>query len=264
MGSQTKSSVSTDGANQGAAPGGATMRGRIEAIGIQELLRISAIKGGTGRLLVFNDHDDAELYYEQGRLVAAVSGSNSGRDCLQQALQMHDGEFEFAPGITAAPEHKLPNLHEGMVGAIRDYYEKQTPAGDARPSSGVHKVSPEKGAPGPPPKPASASSADRAAPKEAPDSELAPGELGAAVIDVGGRVLRRSGSFSQHDAGLAALAFKISARLSGVMGARDLHGFEIHVPGNKALICASSSEGLRISKTSADADTESTWKRLRQ
>lgn len=138
-------------AAQGHASGSTTLHGRIEAIGIHDLLRISVSRQSTGRLLVFNDRQDAEIYYEEGRLVAAVSGSIAGEECLSQALQMNDGEFEFAWGLLATPDQKTPALHEAMLLAVKQFYESrvtnrqsagaQNAQGERR-LSGVHKVAP--------------------------------------------------------------------------------------------------------------------------
>ena len=128
--------------------GSTTLHGRIEAIGIHDLLRVSTGKGSTGRLLVFNDSSDAEIYYEGGRLVAVISGASFGPTCLLQVLQMQDGEFEFAVGLEAPAERKTANLHEAMIAAVREHYEQQVrtrqaaaKAGAEEPrSSGVHKI----------------------------------------------------------------------------------------------------------------------------
>src|SRR5512145_1886433 len=65
---------------------GTTLSGRIEAISVEDLLRVSMTKRSTGRLVVFNDQFDAELYYVQGRLVAIVSGNRSGKELLKPIL----------------------------------------------------------------------------------------------------------------------------------------------------------------------------------
>ena len=127
--------------------GSTTLHGRIEAIGIHDLLRVSTGKASTGRLLVFNDTSDAEIYYEQGRLVAVISGASFGAECLQQVLRMQEGEFEFAVGLQTTDESKTPNLHEAMIGSIREHYEQQVrnrqavrTSNDEPRSSGVHKI----------------------------------------------------------------------------------------------------------------------------
>jgi len=143
---------------QGAGPnsGSTTLHGRIEAIGIHDLLRVSMGKRSTGRLLVFNDTQDAEVYYEQGHLVAVICGASFGAECLQQVLQMQEGEFEFAVGLQTTAESKTPNLHEAMIGSIREHYEQQVrnrqsarAAGEEPRSSGVHKIEEQAAGPAP-------------------------------------------------------------------------------------------------------------------
>lgn len=158
----------TEEQGQGPNSGSTTLHGRIEAIGMYDLLRVSTGKASTGRLLVFNDSQDAEVYYEQGRLVAVVSGASFGVECLRQVLQMQEGEFEFAVGLQATAECKTPNLHEVMIGSIREHYERQVrnrqasmrASEDEARSSGVHKLEGQE--------PAAAAAAPSAAAAKAP------------------------------------------------------------------------------------------------
>lgn len=313
-----------DDSGQAPNSGSTTLHGRIEAIGIHDLLRVSTGKASTGRLLVFNDTSDAEIYYEQGRLVAVVSGASFGAECLQQVLLMQEGEFEFAVGLQATAERKTPNLHEAMIASIREHYEVQVrnrqaavrASGEEARSSGVHKIDgqeaaaaqpaaapgrspapsraaaprpagtqtsapapaappartsaaqagtgPSNAAPRPSPAPANPASTDEATrPATGAKVQLLPGELGSAVIDPSGRVLQRLGSLTQHEAALAALGLKLAVRLGVSLGAREPLGLELHAVGEKALFCIAAAEGIRISKISPDADTDSVWKQLK-
>jgi hypothetical protein len=137
---------------------GTALRGRIEAISGEDLLRISVTKRSTGRLLVFNDSYDAELYYLQGRLIAAVSGSSHGKEVLKCVLEMVDGEFEFANGIQIAKEQHDPNLNDALTLALRGKVAEPSPPDVARDASatvktsGVHRVQGEtRNVPPPPP-----------------------------------------------------------------------------------------------------------------
>ena len=108
--------------------GGTALRGRIEAIGVFDLLRIAVTKGNTGRLLVFNDQFDAELYYVEGRLVTAVANSLKGRDALKGVFDMSEGEFEFAQDIEMPAAQHDAALHDVMMSAIKIHYQERVRA----------------------------------------------------------------------------------------------------------------------------------------
>lgn len=110
------------------AAGGTALRGRIEAIGVFDLLRIAVTKGNTGRLLVFNDQFDAELYYVEGRLVAAVANSLKGRDALKGVFEMGEGEFEFAQDLVLPDSEHDATLHDVMMAAIKSHYQERVRA----------------------------------------------------------------------------------------------------------------------------------------
>ncbi|MFC1642087.1 DUF4388 domain-containing protein [Myxococcota bacterium] len=279
MASQTTSAAGIEGAHRGHTSGSTALHGRIEAIGIHDLLRVSVMKRSTGRLLVFSDQEDAEIYYEDGRLVAAFSGSLSGQACLEQVLRMQEGEFEFAWGLAPAPDRKSSGLHEAMLAEVKKYYVNRVGTSDHTHSqadrrSGMHSrvaVSGRDngrvaGAKKPtiqsvqPEQPSTAPARER--PAQAAGAEALSGEVGSGTLDGAGRVLARSGSLSQQDAGLAALVCKLSASLGTALGTRELHRFEITAPGDKMLACTMAAGGLRIAKVSADRDPESVWRGL--
>lgn len=127
---------------------GTTLSGRIEAISIEDLLRVSMTKRSTGRLVVFNDHFDAELYYVQGRLVAIISGNRSGKDLLKPILEMVEGEFEFTSGIDVARAQFDATAHDALNQALRPKVQEPVPSPQESPrelsaplkTSGVHRV----------------------------------------------------------------------------------------------------------------------------
>jgi hypothetical protein len=110
------------------AAGGTALRGRIEAIGVFDLLRIAVTKGNTGRLLVFNDQFDAELYYVEGRLMAAVANQLKGRDALKGVFEMGEGEFEFAQDLALPETEHDATLHDVMMAAIKSHYQERVRA----------------------------------------------------------------------------------------------------------------------------------------
>ncbi len=101
-------------------------------------------------LLVFNDQTDAQLYFDRGHLVAATSGSSFGPDCLTPVLLMREGEFEFTEGIAAGPAQCTPEVHEMMMAATKEYFEREirtrriarqaSAEEEPRLTSGVHRV----------------------------------------------------------------------------------------------------------------------------
>ncbi|HET9960219.1 MAG TPA: DUF4388 domain-containing protein [Polyangiaceae bacterium] len=247
------------------ASGSTTLRGRIEAIGIHDLLRVSVSKGSSGRLLVFNEQSDSELYYEHGRLMAVTSGSEHGPECLEKVLGMTEGEFEFAWGLVAEPERRTADLHERMLAAVKEFYERQVrerakSRPEGRLNSGVHKVA----------APAESSPSDAArneataepAAAAAAGEEVPVGELGRATLDAAGRVIAREGTFTQYDAGLAALTLKVAAAIGSALAVKDLQGFEVHAAGGQGLVCLVNSTGMRAVKTSVDMDIDVLRKRL--
>lgn len=138
---------------------GTTLSGRIEAISVEDLLRVSMTKRSTGRLVVFNDQFDAELYYVQGRLVAIVSGNRSGKELLKPILEMVAGEFEFASGIEVARAQYDATAHDALNQALRAKVQESAPLPQEPPrevsapikTSGVHRVPTESRYVPPPP-----------------------------------------------------------------------------------------------------------------
>lgn len=272
MPSPNQSAASNDRGQSEPTSGSTTLRGRIEAIGIHDLLRVSVSKGSSGRLLVFNDHTDSELYYEHGRLTAVTSGSEFGPECLEKVLGMADGEFEFAWGLSVEPERRTADLHERMLAAVKEFYEKQVreragakAKSENRLTSGVHKVAA-------PAEIAAAENAraqqDGSATAAASDAPAAAanttedGELGRASLDATGRVVTREGNFSQYDAGLAALTLKVASTIGSALAVKDLQAFEVHASNGQGLVCLLNAGGLKAVKTSADIDIDVLRKRL--
>ncbi len=242
---------------------GTTLHGRIEAIGVQELLRVSIANGSTGRLLLFNDEQDAELYYEEGRLVAAVSGARSGADSLSCALGMAYGEFEFVAGAVIEDERKDARLHEMLLHAVREFYERKLreKAPDVESpafTSGVHKLTPPAKSTG---EPTASAEASRASAWQARD-DLAVGEAGRGLVEMGGRVIDHAGSFSTHDAAFAALIVKLGNGLGAALGQSSLTGFELSVPDKQAILGNIREGTMRITKTAGESDLQAIRERL--
>jgi hypothetical protein len=237
MASTINTTVQSDSASGGGSSGGTTLHGRIEAIGIHDLLRVSAVKHSTGRLLVFNDLEDAELYYEQGRLVAAISAINEGNDCLRQVLSMHEGEFEFASGMTAPADRKCMNLHEVMLTAVKQYYEDRV--GARSQISTNNRVFPTS------------------------DTAAITSLLGQAAVDVTGHILRKTGDFSTQDAALVSLVHKLADNIGTLLGQSHLKCLELLVPRDKSLVCARVDNTWHVVKVGPDYDLDLLWEFLK-
>ena len=274
--------------------GGTALHGSIEAIGIHDLLRIAVTKGSTGRLLVFNDQTDAELYYEQGHLVAVTSSNAAGPEQLSIVLEMTEGEFEFARSLQVAQEKCDPSLHDCMMQAIKEHYQRRVRDKQEGPShpapmprmSGVHRVAPSQAvtvspivnleqpspsvsaspAPSIPTMPIDSpvqpSSASPSAAATATDSRLAAGELGRAISDLTGRTTSKTGAITSQETALAALVQKQAQLMATLLGMRGLERFEIQGTNAQALLCRTAKDKLFVSRVAADADVDTIWRQL--
>jgi hypothetical protein len=108
----------------------ATLTGRIEAIGMLELLRVPVTNESTGKLVIFDERLDAELFYREGRLLHATSGGRSGSAALCRVLSWSAGEFEFIAGAEARGADGLQlesyGLHEELLACIKQWYAMRT------------------------------------------------------------------------------------------------------------------------------------------
>jgi hypothetical protein len=271
--------------------GGTALRGRIEAIGVFDLLRIAVSKGNTGRLLVFNDEFDAELYYVEGRLVAAIASSKRGRDALAGVFVMTEGEFEFAQDLVLPETDHDSALHDVMMAAIKSHYQERVRArqdsstnipvaskarNESLPSmpavriSGTHLVSDDARIGVAPivsiEKPPPAASVPRAdAPPRPPtlsNEPLRSGEFGRATTDNAGRTTAKRGDISAQDTALATLASKTAQSVASILGMRDLQRLEIVGVNNRALLCKIQKEGIVLSVATNSADFDGIWKEL--
>jgi hypothetical protein len=270
---------------------GTALRGRIEAIGVFDLLRIAVTQGSTGRLLVFNDQFDAELHYAEGRLVAAVSPNRAAAESLNMALQMTEGEFEFTAGTELTAEQQDASLHGALTQAIKNHYQQrvrarqdstsdasanQRPRGDS-PSdpafiktSGVHRLSSDSSVTVSPvvsigPTPAGVASAvpAQATALAAEPSRLLAGEVGRAITDGGGRTSAKIGNISPQEAALVALASKLAQNLATFLGMRELQRFEIAGANKRALLCSMAKDGIHFSAVASDeVDLHGVWQEL--
>lgn len=270
------------------ASAGTALRGRIEAIGIFDLLRIAVTQCSSGRLLVFNDQFDAELYYDQGRLVAVMASSETGRDALKKVMEMAEGEFEFAGGLEVPSTKRDPALHEGMMQAIKGHYQERVRARQdsatgmpAVRSSGVHRMTDDASgvavapivnveAPtrvpsnpaatvppvvGPPPVP-------KPPPPVRVTGQLLAGERGRAIADTGGRANARLGEVTPQEATLVALTAKTAQGIAAILGMRELQRFEICGTNDRSLLCRVAKEGIYLSAVNSDADQDAIWREL--
>lgn len=226
-------------------PGGTALQGRIEAIGIFDLLRVAVTQNSTGRLMLFNDYDEAALYYEHGRLIEAWSGSERGISALKAVLRLHVGEFEYTRDASIHVEQPDARLHEVLMLAIKEYYQQRVLARKqgANPAprvSGVHRVS---------------------VPSALPPL-LARGELGRARVDQSGRHLERTGQISLQDTACASLIRTLANDIAGELELQHLERFELRSGQTKALLCRVVPAGLMVSKVGSEPDLLEVWQGL--
>ena len=247
--------------------GGTSLHGRIDAIGIHDLLRIGVAQGSTGRLLVFNDRFDAELHYVEGRLIAVTSDGSKGTDCLNSVLQMTEGEFEFTTGAESASDLGDAKLHDAMTQAIRRHYQERVRAqqdsvGDQHQfvrTSGVHRMVTEQTVAVSPL--ADVDPKDQT-PAAAKSPQLLRGEVGRAFSDNTGRTAGRLGTITSQQAALVALTSKYAQNLASILGMRELQRFEILATDQRALLCRVGKDAIRFSATTGEVDMECIWTEL--
>lgn len=273
MANSTAQNASSTASTQ--ATGGTSLRGRIEAIGVFDLMRIGVTNESTGRLLVFNDTFDAELYYVEGRLVAIVSGNGIGAKALELVQQMTEGEFEFVSGIEIPVEQHDESLHEAMTSAIKSHYQQRVRARQESSrdlsvtprTSGVHRavgqtevsVSPivniEQPSISAIPQVNSADASGQA-------PQLLEGENGRATTDIAGRTRGKLGVVTPQEAALVALTTNLAKSLTSILGMRDLQRFEIRGADNRGLLCRLTADGIRLSCVTEAADITAIWRQL--
>ncbi|MGC4067551.1 MAG: DUF4388 domain-containing protein [Polyangiaceae bacterium] len=279
MANSSNSATATDRRAQ--PVGGTALHGNIEAIGIPDLLRIAVAKGNTGRLLVFNDQTDAELYYDQGRLVGVMSSAENGLAQLKVVFAMTEGEFEFARGLEIPRDQHDPALHDAMMQAIKEHYQQRVrsrqdsgaaPAAQNK-MSGVHRVSSPSVTVSPivsveqPSAPthsfSEASAASNDASVGATVSEaLLKGETGRATADLTGRTTAKLGSIATQEVALAALISKQAQTIATLIGMRGLERFELRGANDQALLCRANKDKLQVSHITPEADVEAIWSQL--
>jgi hypothetical protein len=280
MANSSNSATATDRRAQ--PVGGTALHGNIEAIGIPDLLRIAVAKGNTGRLLVFNDQTDAELYYDQGRLVGVMSSAETGLAQLKVVFAMTEGEFEFARGLEIPREQQDPALHEAMMHAIKEHYQQRVrsrqdsgaaPAPQSPKMSGVHRVSSPSVTVSPivsveQPSAPVQSVSEVATPSNEVSSKplilesLLPGETGRATADLTGRTTAKLGSIASQEVALAALISKQAQTIATLIGMRGLERFELLGANDRSLLCRASKDRLQVSHITPEADVDAIWSQL--
>ncbi len=95
------------------------LRGTLEDIGIVELIQFPNAARKTGELRISNAHLDAQLYYDQGKLLHVVTGSDEGIDALVQVVGLAKGDFEFRTNVKSPGQSIESDLHRSMMIALK-------------------------------------------------------------------------------------------------------------------------------------------------
>lgn len=108
-------------ARRAAAPSGSSlMRGRLEVMGLPNIVQVLETERRTGTLRLVHDGRRGEILFLQGRVAYAVEGPRQGEAAVYRMLAWDKGDFELeqTPGIgPAAAQIGRPNqslLMEGM------------------------------------------------------------------------------------------------------------------------------------------------------
>jgi hypothetical protein len=234
------------------ATGGRILNGRIEAIGVFDLLRVAVTQKSTGKLLLCNEEHHVELYYEGGSLVQARSDDKRGMKALLLAMSMSEGEFEYVSDSALLDERVDGRLHDTMMLAITEHYRELVSArrgdGSGSPthrSSGVHRVG------------------SQSAASEAPASvPLCRGELGRGTVDSAGRTQSTVGAIEAVDLACAAKLADLSYELASVFGFSRLARFEVRRGRRGGLLCRLARDGIRVARVDHDPELEKIWLEL--
>jgi hypothetical protein len=231
------------------ATGGRILNGRIEAIGVFDLLRVAVTQKSTGRLVLYKGDACVELFYESGSLVQARSKDQRGMKALALAMTMRDGEFEYVSDPALPVEGIDDRLHDTMMLAITDHYRELVAArrdDSARSptprTSGVHRVG-----------------SRREFQEEPAPAPLSRGELGRGIVDSAGRAHSMTGGISELDLACAAKLADLSYELASAFGFARLARFEVRRGPRGGLLCRLARDGIRVARVDHDPELESIW-----
>ncbi|MGC4065652.1 MAG: DUF4388 domain-containing protein [Polyangiaceae bacterium] len=234
------------------ATGGRILNGRIEAIGVFDLLRVAVTQKSTGKLLLCNEEHLVELYYESGSLVQARSNDKRGMKALLLAMSMSEGEFEYVSDQILPGERIDGRLHDTMMLAITEHYRelvsaRRSDSGQppAHRGSGVHRVGTQ-----------------REASQEQAAARLCRGELGRGVVDSAGRTQATVGAIEDVDLGCAAKLADLSYELASAFGFSRLERFEVRRGHRGGLLCRLARDGIRVARIDHDPELERIWLEL--
>jgi hypothetical protein len=223
-------------------------------------------------LLVFNDQFDAELHYVEGRLVGVISGNERGTELLKSVFTMTQGEFEFVTGPVLPEEQHDVSLHDAMIKAIKDHYQQRVRAkqesaqelSGATKLSGVHRVMAEPITASPIvsiEKP-SRESESKTPGRNITENPFLVGEKGRAITDASGHTIAKAGVISGQESALVALASRLAKNLGTALKVGELERFELRTEDGRGLLCKVTSDHVRLSRITVEADVNAVWERL--
>jgi hypothetical protein len=75
------------------------VEGRLNELSLTTLIQMACQEGGTARLTLDRDGEQATLYFDAGTIVHAATGERNGEEAVYHILTWQDGTFSLEPGV---------------------------------------------------------------------------------------------------------------------------------------------------------------------
>jgi hypothetical protein len=108
------------------------LHGTLEDLNIVSLLQFPHTGRRTGLLVVESQSGRADLFYKQGALVNAATGSLVGRDALVEIVGWTHGSFSFTAGAEAPGVNLDGDLHRELMMALKESDERKKAEAESR------------------------------------------------------------------------------------------------------------------------------------
>jgi predicted regulator of Ras-like GTPase activity (Roadblock/LC7/MglB family) len=117
-----------------------SVKGNLKDIALTSLIQMNCQSGMTGRLTVKHGEQQANVYFAEGNIVHALSGSRSGKEAFYELLEWEDGQFELAQDSISPEQTIATHWSDLLLGGLHQLDERTTPEQEtnAKPS-----ISPE-------------------------------------------------------------------------------------------------------------------------
>lgn len=112
------------------------VNGTLSDIAFVALLQFPNSSHKTGLLSITSPEGKADFYYDNGNLIHACFGEETGRDVLVDVVDWTEGQFTFESDIIAPEVTIQKNLHQTLMWALkeRDERKKDKPGKDSEAS----------------------------------------------------------------------------------------------------------------------------------